>query len=484
MTAGQFYRIKFSNRTWVYLFIFLTQGFIFTYNALHENLNHDEATQFWIAKGFAPHEIHNAQSKSVGEVFRQNITHNLDPGGFSIFLHYWLTISNHIFWLKLPSFLFFAVGLYHLLSSIELLTNNLLVVLVGAIVLLFSNNFLYNNMLVRPYSLEYAGAFFILHQCLRYRLKFSRRYIYILAILCAVFLWSRYTFSVNIIALLVLIAIFRPFNIRNLSRSLPIVSISIVSLVIIYFFVLREQAPSIQAPKAYHNVLLKTNRDIGYFLYWNFLDLRGISYTILLGIWTLSKSKVCRLLNSDRLDIFMYWTLIIHAMLLIYSVIGASPWFIRAPQSTYLILNNIIAIPILFSLVVKNAPIQKFGLWITFSLALIFVSYTKLGYVLSMNKPIIDNSSERLYIDAWEYPEISYLIIYGGLKNDSVSKQNRLKFLTFDQIHRGQYQFPLLISDTRFMGLPIKPGQTITTYTSGQDCATYPRIKYNIITKN
>ena len=81
---------------------------VFSYNALRNPwLWFDESGQFWISKGLNHYSEVYAASGGLSDVIENNRHYNLDPGGFSVLLYFWLLINDSsTFFLRLLPYLF------------------------------------------------------------------------------------------------------------------------------------------------------------------------------------------------------------------------------------------------------------------------------------------------------------------------------------------------------------------------------------------
>lgn len=84
--------------------IFVARGLRF------EGLWFDESVQYWISRGIDALSPPFQKPGTVADVMYHNARGNLDPGGYSIVLHFWLMISRAQEWQRLLPLLFFALG--------------------------------------------------------------------------------------------------------------------------------------------------------------------------------------------------------------------------------------------------------------------------------------------------------------------------------------------------------------------------------------
>ena len=133
---------------------------VFSYNALRNPwLWFDESGQFWISKGLNHYSEVYAASGGLSDVIENNRHYNLDPGGFSVLLYFWLLINDSsTLFLRLLPYLFFlgfasVVFLYTYKSSKNILEAAFLTTL------LFLWEVTANEMgEVRGYTMEMCGV--------------------------------------------------------------------------------------------------------------------------------------------------------------------------------------------------------------------------------------------------------------------------------------------------------------------------------------
>ena len=73
---------------------------------------YDEAGQFFISKGLNHDSNPLEKGGDFSSVLTNNALYNMDPGGFSILLHFWAKISNYHIWLRLLPFIFFIGSIF------------------------------------------------------------------------------------------------------------------------------------------------------------------------------------------------------------------------------------------------------------------------------------------------------------------------------------------------------------------------------------
>jgi hypothetical protein len=76
----------------------------------YAGVHYDEGVQFWISRGVSPLADPWTPAGGLRAVLHLNSTANLDPGGFSLLLHFWLRASTGLPWIRALSLLFFLSG--------------------------------------------------------------------------------------------------------------------------------------------------------------------------------------------------------------------------------------------------------------------------------------------------------------------------------------------------------------------------------------
>ena len=72
---------------------------------------YDELMQFWVSLGVDAFGPPHTPSGELRDAIHNNAVANLDPGGFTFILRYWLRLGTSGTWQRLLPFLFFAAGI-------------------------------------------------------------------------------------------------------------------------------------------------------------------------------------------------------------------------------------------------------------------------------------------------------------------------------------------------------------------------------------
>ena len=170
---------------------------------------YDETVQIWIAHGVDPLGPAGQTLGGWRDVGRMNRYTNLDPGGFSLWLHLWSKGGHGLVWLRLSAYLFFlfmaallARWAFELTGSSSAACLAPFIPLAYGLVLSFAFE-------IRAYSLEILGvvaAGYALHRVVRDPSLLNHL---LLGAVCSVFLWSRYSFVVVAASALIALACVR-----------------------------------------------------------------------------------------------------------------------------------------------------------------------------------------------------------------------------------------------------------------------------------
>jgi len=188
--------------TIILIWILVLVLFVFG-NINNPELWFDESGQFWMAKGLNHFSLPFTPNGNINDVLLNNAKYNLDPGGFTLLLHFWTMISNEPFFLRLLPLIFFILSmvLVSRLSMIWFPKNHFISYFAGFI-LLFSNLLKHYAFELRPYSMEMFTAILSLFLCYKIPLILkSKSYAITTGTLMAILLTSRYSTICTIFAL-------------------------------------------------------------------------------------------------------------------------------------------------------------------------------------------------------------------------------------------------------------------------------------------
>ena len=157
---------------------------------------YDETVQIWIAQGVYPLGPVGETASGWRDVVRMNRRANLDPGGFSLWLHVWAKGGHTLAWLRLSAYIFFLLTAVLLGCWALELTSSVAASCFAAMIPIAYGQVLSFAFEIRGYGLEIAGVVatgYALHRVVRNRSLVNHL---VLGVVCSVFLWSRYSFVV------------------------------------------------------------------------------------------------------------------------------------------------------------------------------------------------------------------------------------------------------------------------------------------------
>jgi len=154
----------------------------------------DETAQFWVSQGLGNYSPPFAAPRGVRDVVRMNRAENLDPGGFSVLLHFWSAHSRGLKWVRGLPFAFYLLGAASLGLLGWRLTRSAHFALAASAVPFFYPAALYFGFEIRAYSMEMAGVAIGVLALVHALEKPSVGRASLLGVTCAAFLTSRYSF--------------------------------------------------------------------------------------------------------------------------------------------------------------------------------------------------------------------------------------------------------------------------------------------------
>lgn len=161
---------------------------------------YDETASFWISQGLHNYSEINEPGKGIRKVILENRYSNLDPGGHSVLLHFWTIVRQDIVWLRLLSFTFFLFSVIAMGFLAWEWTSSFVISLFAMFLPFAYDPILYYAFEIRAYSMEIAGIILGSLFLARFFNKPNFSNLLILGILCALFMWFRYTYIVFVLA--------------------------------------------------------------------------------------------------------------------------------------------------------------------------------------------------------------------------------------------------------------------------------------------
>lgn len=342
------------------IFFFYNLG-LFSRNISDPSLWFDESGQYWMSQG----QLHQSNAESpLLSIFQANIAANLDPGGFTLILHYWSSIFGSTPTdLRLLSFTFFMLlGFSFVFIILKSFSSNAFrfVALLALLAITEVPEIRFYAFEVRAYSFSYGmlslciALTFFTSKDISWLKYFSIVSVYIVT--CT----GRYS-TILYVGLLFLILSYRALKIHLFSRTsiyLVLSSWTLFSFILssIYLNVTRKQ--NYGTPPDYVNDYLLENSTAEQILQilkinlWSFPSILRIA-AILLIVFVLVLPKYKLTFSKSKFflvsNLFFLISTILFQFILSFS--GLLPWYFRTRWSIedwVIILYSLILILIVF----------------------------------------------------------------------------------------------------------------------------------------
>ncbi len=161
---------------------------------------YDESMQFWMSLGLDGFGPPRSPPGGFWATIHNNAVANLDPGGFTLILRYWLRLGTGEMWQRVLPFLFFATGLAGLGWIGWTQRNSVLFAMACCVVPALFPLILDYATEVRAYSMEFAGVVLGCALVDRMTARPTTRKALLAGATICFFLTSRYGFAVFAIA--------------------------------------------------------------------------------------------------------------------------------------------------------------------------------------------------------------------------------------------------------------------------------------------
>lgn len=378
----------------------------------------DEAGQFWISKGLNHESAPLSVASGLSDVIVNNHDYNLDPGGFSVLLHFWSMISDNYVWLRILPYLFFVLTIYFCYRFVNLKLENKVYVVAFCFLLFFLPHIWGAGLRLRAYSMEVLGILFTLYNLQKLELSFKTRTLMVTSLSLCFFMTSRYSFVIVafVVSLFVFLLVFK----QHLSWSKRLILYAryslplLVTLGLIFFFSLSYQ-----------------NSNVGEVSYLQYLSndfkilLKPVSllYFLILGLECYLYVKLKSHAHNNSI---IFVTILTNILFLLLSSIGLHPWDVLSSRCISMVtLTNLCLVLFVFEYFEMKYPSQRIP-QIVFAIFSIIV-VLKVCFLFNLDRQntltdlqTINIDNKRIFIDRWENPTIRYQFEYGelrGIKN-------------------------------------------------------------------
>jgi hypothetical protein len=383
----------------------------------------DEAGQFWISKGLNHYSNPLQNPNGLSDVIVNNANHNLDPGGFSILLHFWTEISNSFLWLRLLPFLFFIGTIISFIYLSYKWTRNFkIALLMGFLPFLFSQ-FISMGFEIRAYSMEYLGAVLAIVSVESLKEKISYFRLFIWGCLLSIFMTSRYSiiiiiFATSLCVVLLIWISYKKFRDKLLALFLYALPI-FITLSLIYFFTLSHQNPEL-SKLAYLDYLID-DWTLLYKPIENLYYLLFVFFLVFILIFSLRKKTIFL-----KYQTLLFVSITSNFLFIALAFLGKYPWLPTDKRGLpYFVITLLCFSFILGEFLLYYLKTPSFIKYI--SVLIIVVSFLYI-YQNSLIREADDQdflgclgnidykNVSNIYVDRWGNPEVRYLFEYGILK--------------------------------------------------------------------
>lgn len=384
------------------------------------SMNVDEVGQYWMALGQWHGTPMNTSSGTFSDVVKENIYHNLDPGGFTFLLYLWLKISHNFIWIKLLPLLFYFGFLYFTIKLIKCFIPNdkNFAFLFIPIILILSRVFFIYGVLLRAYSLEYFAIAFCLYQL--FKNENSQKYFFYCGFFCAIFLWSRYGFGIHILAFFItsLFKYKNHFNLKSLLKNSLLFSIPVIlSMVLIYLITLKYQFVKPSNILCYEKYIVNGNFKKAFSLVYDhiFTIINMPIYLFILYFLLRQKFKDKILINDNinykNIKVFVIYIVIYHLINFGISFLGLYPYSPHSYNSKQYEYFALIFSLLLIWIGLNYIPLLRFLFVFVLIIISCFVVYEKRFLNVVNTKEMVSkyNSNNNIYISIMDFPFSRYL---------------------------------------------------------------------------
>lgn len=296
----------------------------------------DESGQFWMAKGLNHFSPPLSEDGSLYQVMLSNRQYNLDPGGFTLLLHFWLQCGSDPVWLRMLPYLFLVLALFSLMLSVfEVSGSALLAAAAAGVLLLPFPMILSYGFELRPYGMEVAGIIAVFYCLLRSVRAPSSGNLLLLGVVSSFFLTSRYSFIIPaasagiVLFLCVYRGSLRRFALGASGFYLPLVCIG----ALIWLISFSHQNPGGSTPFYVKGFVLqgKDWPQVLQLIQTNFWSARDFCYVIFIALVPLFGSRLERRCGCRREILRAAWLFLFSFQILLVglSLAGKYPWHIN-----------------------------------------------------------------------------------------------------------------------------------------------------------
>lgn len=378
----------------------------------------DEAGQFWIAKGLNHYSDPMQPGGGIGAVLENNAYYNMDPGGFSLLLHYWSKISDGYKWLRILPFLFFIISIVAFSKLFYRWTKNAHIAALAGFIPLCIPVVVNMSFELRAYSMEIAGTVIGLIAIESLKTKLSYKHLFLWGCVLSFFMTSRY--AEIIVVFVYSLAILNIIICSGYTKKQMVIATAIYALPLlitlgcIYYFSLSQQNPGLN--RMFYLTYLDTSPRV--LLQWkNVLYLVALAFIFLLLILS-NRHPLLK-----RYQLLLFSALTINAIFIILSVAGKHPWNPLSSACISMFLLVVICLMAIFTGIVLPFFKDRYAKRFYYVLPLLVLCLALMGNIYTgPSRPFVTYLGlaythfpeyKNIYVDSWDSPSLRYMFEYG-----------------------------------------------------------------------
>jgi hypothetical protein len=299
---------------WYFILIIYLICFVF-YSLISPFFWFDEAGQIFMSLGLNHFTLPNSKIGSLSDVILNNNRFNLDPGGFTFLLYFWLKVSTKYIWLRILPYIFFIASIFLIIEISKIVGKNSIIY--GLLIFIIKQLVVRSNE-IRAYTMEFLSILISIYIIINLK-KINNKKLFNLSILSSLLISSRYSSTIlfGIISLITITYLIRTSksNYEKLKSILLFLAPLATSVYFIIFVTLINQNPSLS--KVSYMEYLSDNP---FLLFRNINCIHSISIIILLLIYCFDKKIV------DQLKTLIFTSLIVNFVFICISLLGLYPY--------------------------------------------------------------------------------------------------------------------------------------------------------------
>lgn len=393
----------------------------------------DEAGQFFIAKGLNHYSAPFSVEGGLIDVIENNKHNNLDPGGFSILLHFWTYLSNYHVWLRILPFLFFLGVIASFIYLMYSWTKKRDLALLAGFIPILIPWIMSMGFEVRAYSMECLGTMLCIVALEQLKKQVNGKRLLVWSAILSLFMLSRYSeIIVVFVASLYVLYLIMTTHTTNKKKAAYVAIYSmpmLLTLSYIYFFALIYQNKSVGQV----SYLPYLSNDIS--LLFQPLNLLFLGALGLLTWLYINKKRVAVVKKYEAL---LFVTLSVNLIFLVLSFMGKHPWTAKSTRCISLFLLVVLSYSALVAeyigyltqrrqrakafIVTFSAAFFLFALYLLYlAKEPLFERYTNSNNTYTSLLKIQLSNYDSIYVDYSETPCVRYMFEYGVFRKSTAT---------------------------------------------------------------